>query len=739
MSDVSEVPGSSAGGGSGLPGVGGGGSLAVPRHALAPFAGAVGGTGSASGLDVNDLLRILLKWKWLILGVVAACTGLAVAYTVTATRIYRGTATIEINTDPTSIMGDADKNDHPMRTGDQFLQTQYGLLKSRALADRVQRMLGLSHVGPLEVTPVRGSSLIELDYSDRDPQRAAQVVNAFANGFIDDSLERRYNATAFARTFLQNRLASTRQKLEASERQLVNYAQNQGIVEVDSGSEGGGGGGGGDGGKGSGGGGGGGGGDSLSSQSLVALNGALSSAIGERIAAEQRYRQSLTNKTSSEVLESPTVQALRTQRAQLVADYRTGLITYKPDYPEMVALKSRIDEIDHDLAAETTNVSSSLRSTYDAAVGREQALRAQVSSLRSNVLDLRNRGIGYNILERDVETNRQIYDALLQRFKEIGAGGGVGESIASVVDTALPPTSPYRPRPVINLAFGLLGGLVLGFGIAFGIEFVDDTIKSPEDVAEKLKVPMLGLIPRIAKTSSLVQDLADPRSEVAEAYYSVMTALQFVTNEGLPKTILMTSSRAAEGKSSSSLALAQNLARIGASVLLVDADMRKPSFKSKASETLGLSSLLTTDQAVMDHVVVTNVPRLSLLPSGPIPPNPAELLGTGRIRRIIDEASEQFDVVVVDAPPVLGLADAPVLSSICEGTVVVVEAASVRRPVVLNSLARLRAANAHIVGVVLTKYNPKHAGYGYAYGYGYGYGQRYGQDPAQTPMLDVNG
>ena len=254
----------------------------------------------------------------------------------------------------------------------------------------------------------------------------------------------------------------------------------------------------------------------------------------------------------------------------------------------------------------------------------------------------------------------------------------------------------------------------------------------------KLKTPVLGLVPKLPKDSSLSVELADRRSEIAEAYFSILTALQFVGTNGIPRSLLISSSRAAEGKTSTALSLAQSLARVGGSVLLIDADLRKPSFKGDIAPGRGLSSLLTSTQSIDEHVVSTYVDNLSLLTVGAIPPNPAELLATPRMGIILREAMDRFDIVVVDGPPVLGLADSPNLAALCEGTVMVVEAGGVRRPVVLNSLSRLAAAKARVLGTVLNKYNPKTAGsYGYGYGYGYGSNERYGDQAEKLPQIDL--
>ena len=708
-------------------------------------------------IDVAELLRVLFKRKWLILG--STCLGIAAALVVTlaATRIYRASITLDINTSQIEIMGNDRQVQPRPRNEDAFLQTQYGLLKSRSLSSRVEQALNLADdpgfvasqmpkprrelaatfklMHGLEVQPVRGSHLVKLSYDDVSPDRATRIANAFGAGFIASGAARRYEATAYARNFLQSRLKLTRERLEASERQLVGYAQNHGILQLDRGSADNvpAGGRKGDGPSGVGG-------DSLSAQSLTTLNAALANAIGDRISAEQRYRQSIAHSSSNDVLTSPTVQALRTERNKLEADYREQRATFQPDYPAMISLRDRMAQVDQALAQETADVSSSLHSAYLSALGREAELRGQVDKLRSQVLQLRGRGIGYTILQREVDTNRSLYDALLERFKEIDIVGGLGESDAEVVDTALPPHSPFEPRPLRNLIAGLIAGLGLGLMAAFAVEFIDDTIKTPEDAKAKLRLPLLGLVPNMSRAASMIEQLATPRSDIAEAYYSVTTALQFSSRHGYPKSLMVTSSRQGEGKSSTSLALAQNFARIGKSVLLIDADLRNPSFLSKGKAPMGLSVLLVGMDAIDAHVLTTRTPGLSLLPSGPIPPNPAELLVGSRIHGLVGEAMDRFDIVIVDAPPVLGLADAPILGSACEATVLIVEAGSIRRRIALNALDRLTAADTRIAGVILTKCSFQAAGYGYGYGYGFGYG--YGQSTKaggdrQATLLDI--
>lgn len=688
-------------------------------------------------VDIDKALRVVLRHRWLVLGTVGLALAIAVILTLLATREYRAEATLQINAQPAQIIGSRNQPLPRFRNDDQYLQTQFGILRSRALAERVARDLKLAEdpgfvdpavpaaqraraaasrlAGNLDVAPLRGSDLVMLVYTDPDPARAARIANGFAEGFIAATTENRYNTTNYARGFLQDQLATARERLENSERALVAYAQNEGIVQLDGASAGGG--------RREGDGPSAATGDTLSGQTLVTLNNALSLATAERIAAEQAYRQASGAAASEEQVADPALQSLRAERARLEADYSERLKTFKPDYPDMIALQAKIAEVKAAITRETGAIAGALAGRYRAAAGRERELAAQVAQLRAQVLDLRGRGIGYNFLQREVDTNREPYDALLQRYKEIGVVGELGENQATVIDRALAPSAPYRPQPLRNLGIALVIGLILGLGLAFLLEFIDDTIKSPEEMGETLDLPVLGVVPQLGKGEKLADQLEDAKSPITESYQSTVAALRFVGEGGAPRSLLVTSSRASEGKSSSSLAIAQSFARTGKRVLLIDADMRNPSFASATGRFAGLSSMLASSAPLKDLVVPTRFETLSLLPAGPIPSAPAHLLATVRIHEIIAEAEAAYDVVIVDAPPVLGLADAPTLASICEATVLVVEAGSARRTAVRRTLRRLLDAKARVVGGVLTKFQPKSGSDHEHYGYGYGYGQ----------------
>lgn len=703
-----------------------------------------------SRFDINEIWRIVAKWWWLITAIAVACLLAAIVISLMITPLYRAQATIEVNPQGVQVVGEKVGEVQPDQANSrEFLNTQVGLLKSRSLAERVARSTNLANneamfdqdlpraaregaaagmvQGSVTIAPQRDSSLIAIAVEGASPELTARLANAYADNFIQSNMERRYEATSYARNFLQQRIAAVKGRLEQSERQLVEYAKAQGIItlSVDTGGagsvrqE-----------------------QSIDAATLVQTNNALSAAKSDRIAAEQRYRQAAGAQSRVAVISDPTVQALGQQRAQLEAQYQQKLALFKPDFPEMVQLRNQIDSLDKEISRQRSTVagstSGSLQAEYQAALARERELQAKVNEGKAGLMALRERSIQYTILQREVDTNRSLYDALLQRFKEVGVAGGVGANVVSVVDRAQVPGGPFKPNLPLNIMIGLCIGLLLGLGTAFSIEWIDDTIKTPDDLGTKLGLASLGVIPGVGKGLAVREQLEDPRSQVSEAYQSVRTALQFSTDHGVPRSLLVTSTRASEGKSSTALALAQTLASLGASVLLIDADLRKPTFRGPSSTSQGLSSLLAGSDKVAECVHPTQMERLFLLPSGPIPPNPAELLASGRFKEILEEALQRFDHIIIDSPPVLGLADAPMLASSTEGTLMVIEAGAIRRAAALNAVNRLRASDARLMGAILTKFNALKVGYGYGYGYGYGddiYAYREGDSPKKQIEL----
>jgi polysaccharide biosynthesis transport protein len=519
-------------------------------------------------LDFASMVRILQEHRWLIAGAAGLGLVLAVIVTLMTTPMYRADVTLEVNAPSVEILDEKNRDNNAASSLWDIVTTQAGLLSSHSLAERVAQNLNLAanpeFVGTegdaatrlriaagkiqsgLNVEVPEEGQLIKFSFVSESPQLAAQVANGLADGFIDSSLQRRYDASAYARKFLQQQIAKTRADLEKSERELVAYAQAEGIINTSTGENG----------QPAG--------DvsSLQGESLVALNKALSEATARRVQAEGAYRNAQLSGVADA---TQATQGLRESRAALEAEYQEKRTLMKPDHPDMQSLRSRIQELDRQIASAGAQAgggrASTLLADYRAALSAESALRGRVGSLKGSVLNLRGRSVRYNILQREVDTNRGLYDALLQRYKEIGVAGGVGASPVSIVDRAEVPGGAYKPNLIYNLIAGLGAGLLTGIAAALAIELLHDTIKTREDVRTKLNLACLGVVPRRRGKGTVVEDLKDASSAVSEAYSAVLAALRFSTEHGAPKIMLVTSTDASEGKSSSAFALSQNYSR----------------------------------------------------------------------------------------------------------------------------------------------------------------------------------
>lgn len=671
-----------------------------------------------------EIMRILTKWWWIIALIVVVSIAMAAFVTLRETPMYRASTTIEIKQQESNIVDVSDVEE--ITADDEYMATQYSLLRSTALAERVADTLNLPSdpafadqdaardvrrrqaartiVENLRVAPVGQSRLIQISFESEDPETSAVIADAIADSFIAYNLDRKYNATSYARDFLEERIKATKAALERSERDLISYAEQQGIVNVgsataESASEASG---------------------SLDSAALVSLNSVLTEARTERMSIEERYRQARSSEMTPDFQNNPAIASLQTRRGDLNAEYQEKLAYLKPGFPEMQELKSRIDFLERQIAEERQNVTASLRSQYEAAVAREQNLQERVNALKASVIDVRNKSVDYNILQREVDTNRAQYDALLQRLKEVSISDGIGTNLVSVVDRAETPEQPFSPnikRAVITAA---LLSCMLGLGLAYAVEFIDDRIKVPDDFKTKLSLPILGVIPLMRKSNTLMDLLNDPKSNIVEAYASMRTNLQFANAAGGPKVMQVTSTRSGEGKSSTAYALAKSFAALDKKTLIIDADLRMPSFPKGQDRSIGLAGVLETDTPIEETILATQVPHLSLLPCGKSPPNPSEILAKSRFEQVLAHARKHFDVVIVDSPPTLGLADAPLLGAKCDATILVVEAGAIRTPSVRLTIERLRNSGTSLVGAVLTKYKPSMSGYLDYYQYSYG-------------------
>lgn len=681
-------------------------------------------------LDIPSLFNTIVRHRWVFLGIVFGCLIAAVAWIATQTPLYRASATLELNPSTTRVVDIGDGAQEAVQPDRDFLALQIGLLQSRSLAERVARTLNLGSneaflgddAEPTEPRAVAGilmenfsasgttsDRIVQISYVHANPNVAAQVVNAYANEAVEATFERALESTARSRAFLQRQLETTKQELESSERELIAYARQANIVNVvsaegaASGDSAGG---------------------TLVASNLVALNEQLADAQNARIEAQQRAAQGAATANAAAVADS-TVQTLQQQRAQAQAEYDQNLERYLPDHPIMIALRARIDGLQNQVAQATrrtaSSVSGSLRADAIAAQNRERALEVRIRQLESELLDLNDRGVQYTILRRAVEANRSLYNALLAKLGEENTAGTRSTTIAPI-DSAQAPGAPFSPNTPRTLILALLGGIMLGTGAALGLERWRDTINTPEDIREALGLSAVGVIPKLSSNQKIDDEIRDPRSPVAEAYHSTRATLQSVSNtDGMPRSIVFTSARASEGKTTSVIALAADFISIGKRVVVVDADLRNSSIKGIAKDG-GLTAVLSDRSSLSQEVAATDTPGLYLLHAGNPPLDPTVLLSSPAFRAVIRSLEQEFDIVIVDGPPVLGLADAPLIASCVEATILVVEAGKTRRASAANAINRLITGGAYVAGAILTKFNAKTEGYGYGdYGYSYKY------------------
>ena len=674
-------------------------------------------------IDIVNLFGTLYARKFLIITCIVLSGLIGLFLVLQSTPLYRGIVKVEVQKQQTQIVEGGNLEQAGV-ADEAFMETQYALLNSRSLAERVVLILQLESnadfanpalstelrtqqaasklLANLNVAPIGASRVISVTYDDPSPWVSAKVPNTLVENFIELTLERKFNTTAYARAFLEERLAQAKITLEDAERQLVAYADDNDILELkDAGQE-----------------------TSLASNSLLQLNSELAEAQSERIIAEQAFIELSNNAVTSETLDSADLKRLRAKRSELEAEYQNLLGIFKPDYPDVLQVRSRINAIDSEIIGETKAIVGAAQGTYRAALARENILSAKLEGLKADLRQLRNRSIDYTILRREVDNTRSQYDALLQRLKEVSIASGVGSSQISVVDSAIIPRLPFSPNIPMIMALSLLLGGGLGIGLAFLLSMIDDTIKTPEDIKEKLRLAVLGVVPKLVNAKRddvILEELKDPKSAVSEAYFSARTALEFSTDEGVPRSLVITSSQPEEGKTSTAVALATAFARTGRSVLIIDADMRKPSFVADAETSIGLSGLLTQNHSLEENIISSLNNGLHLLPSGVIPPNPAELLSGKKLRELIKEAESLFDVVIVDAPPMLNFTDATVLAAACRGAVVVIKSGANRTPACSRTIERLRDNRANVLGAVLTHFDASKGGYAYNYHY-YAYG-----------------
>ena len=738
-------------------------------------------------IDLKDLWRMVVKHKWLLVSMTIVGLLAALLVSFIRTPLYQAVTTLQVDKRAASVVKFGQELDARTEIDDRTaMGTQLQLLNSRVLAERVIDELRLDRVGSsfggagrdgaaalaqeagaeepgladaeeaseglqvwlhrirdswtklrepaladeqkvgredvlkvfrktVRAEEVRNSRMLKISVDNPDPQLAARIANTMAQSFIALNLERRMDASSYAKTFLEQQLAQTKAKLEESERRLNQYARERNILTLDEKTN-------------------------VVNQTFTEFSTALAKAEQERIKFESEFQAIQTAPdTARQVLENRTIQEYKTQRAKLDAEYQQNAKIYKDDFPRMVQMRAQIQDLDDKIRAEVTSILRSVENQLAMAKRQEALIQARLAQTRAEIVQGQDRRVDYNLLKREVDTNRELYDGLLQQVKEVGVAGGVETNNIQVVDKAETPLFPYKPNIPLNAAIGLLAGLVLGLGLVFLMESLDDSIKFADEVEKTLAVPLLGVIPKIKEKTGLTSIAllahTDPRGHLAEAYRSVRTALQFSTAEGAPRRLVLTSTTKNEGKSTTALALAINFAQLGSKVALVDADMRNPTLHKLLGigNAHGLSSFLSGHDSGDALVRDTEIPGLSVITAGPIPPSPVDLLMGPKLGELMDRLHDEgYEYIIIDGSPVLGLADAIVLGNQIPSVLYVAQASHTRKSHIKDAFRRLRMAGIVPRGVVLTKTTAQNTAY-YTYESYYGYGA----DPAPAPAGPV--
>ncbi len=700
--------------------------------------------------DIREIIAIIRANLIVLTVIVIAALALAVIVTMLQTPRYTAQTTLQINDQSAQILGKQDDTlqDPVVAASDteRFLQTQVDILKSRALTERVAQRLRLvgnarfydamgvrqptedlsrAEVEDLTMRTIeaardvdlpRNTRLATVSFISTQPELAAQIANAFAAEFIQTNLQRRFDSSAYAREFISGQLSEARAKLERSERELNAYARDAGLIRdrdastrsIGQGNRVG---------------------SSVTTTSLLEVNSSANEAQAARIAVEGRW--SLISKgnplSSPDVLANPAVSQLLAERARNMAELEKQRANHLEDYPAVQQLKAQVGVIDAQIQSVAGTIRASVKQQYEAALATENNLKRQVAELKGSSLAEQDQLVQYRLLEREADTNRTVYEGLLQRYKELNAAAGISASNIAIIDTAIPPIRPSSPNLLRNLLLALVLGIISSGIVVYFRTLLDDSVKVPEDIEGKLQMPLLGVIPLVREIDIEVA-IEDPKSPVSEGYNSLRSALLYSTAGGLPKTLLVTSSQPSEGKSTTSLAIARGIARLGRSVVLLDVDLRRPELHRaipilNGENDRGMTSILTSQSTVQEVLRDTDVEQLKIITSGPIPPSPTELLSSNRMTLLLDELTAKFDLVLLDSPPVLGLADSPLMAALVDGVVIVIQSDRSRRGSLKASLRRLRNMRTTILGGVLTQFDSSASGNRYSEYYGYNYYQ----------------
>ncbi len=731
-------------------------------------------------VHLRDYIDILLRHRWVILVCLLVIPATVLLYTMTETPLYQSTATLIIEPRTPKIYSVEEMLSADISSR-EYYNSQYKIIKSRPVARHVIEDLDLMNsreffpppetgvtaelkrkvkstiagwkkaaadlidtggdgaqadqlpltpeeeaqsrynsligalLGRITVEPVRDSRLVEISFMAKDPSLACRGANSTAESYIEFNLENRIEAAQAAAKWLEKRLIEAEENVEAAERELQAFKERHGIVTTFSEES-----------------------EKLTAQSLSELNRQLGQAKARRVECEARYEQAralLEGGNSldciTELLQSSIVSGINQKIVTLHSALAELSNTYGANHPKVVAIESQLNELEQKKRTETKKVVNSLKNEYEVALAREKSLETSLETIKQNAQSMNREAVEYGVLKRQAEGARNMYETLLRRYKEASLGKDIESGNIRLVEDAQVSKSPVQPNPKRNMMLGLAVALMLGVGMAFFLEYLDSTVKTPDDI-KKLGLAYLAPIPRFAATKSSGGESAKvvahhaPRSPAGEAYRSLRTGIILSGAENEPKTIAVTSPATAEGKTVTCVNLAVSMAQYGSRTLLIDCDLRKPMLHKyfQLSRHPGLSNLLAGDVNSEAAFQKSFVPNLDLLLAGDIPPNPSELLGGRRMKRLMEQISRHYDQIVIDTPPVTAVTDPALLAKLADGVVLVFRGGFTMRQQAKNAIEILKPLGVNIFGAILNAVEMNRHKYYYYQYYYYYYGDQ---------------
>lgn len=740
---------------------------------LKPFGASLYNVLPAQESTLREYLRVLIKRKWVVISCLTGIFALVAIASLRQTPVYEAVGRIAVNKSDSNVISFKDSGPVMDYYDQSDLDTEVRILQSDLLALQVIRQLNIdkrpefgghpeqkvpnlvadplqtdsnrmsgllgAFRGNLRVALIPNTRIIEIHYNSTDRQLAADAVNVLASTYVEQNFKTKFESTMQASDWLSRQLVDLQMKVETSQEKLVRYQKEHEILGIDEKQN-------------------------ITTEKLDELNKEMTLAESDRMQKEAVYRQTQSNDPDVVAAAlvsdgmggvgsgSKLLDALHEQQANLKIQIAELSTQFGPSYPKVAQLNNQLKEIDRQLQSETNKAVDHLRGQYLAALQRETMLRESFEKQKQEANKLNESAIEYSLLKRDVDSNRTLYEGLLEKLKEAGVTAGLRSNNFRIVDAARVPTTPVEPNIPRNLAFALVLGSVTGLGLAFLLENMDNTVRTPEQAQALSALPSLGMIPLGSKSSShaaastrlaltaskeaveMVTQVR-PQSQMAESYRALRTSLLLSNLGAPPKVIMVTSARPQEGKTTTSINTAIVLAQKGVRVLLIDADLRRPSVHKTLGmgPRSGLSNVLTGSATVQQTITISPMlPNLSILPAGTPPPNPAELLASSNMRDLVAELREQYDHIVIDTPPTLSVTDAVVLSPRADATILVIRSGHTTKQALRRSRDILMQVNAHVAGVLLNAVDLSSPDYYYYYEYQGKYSHYYQEEPVEA-------